>query len=80
MNFFHSVEHIDWVKLWWIFGALFTFWSGLAAITVMYPAFDPVYKITNIILGAATGAALFAARGNKFVQNRTELPPQDGKP
>ena len=79
MKLLTFVENIDWVKLWWIAGVLATFWAGLAALTVVWPAFDTVYKVINIIGGAAVGAALFAARGGKYVTDRSQLPPQDGR-
>lgn len=74
------VSNIDWTKLWWVVGILFTFWSSLVTLTVMYPAFDPYYKVINVILGAAVGALLFAARGGKYVESRATPPPQNGKP
>ena len=72
------VENIDWTKLWYIAGILAAFWGGLAGITIIYPAFDGPYKVVNIILGAVVGAALFAARGGKYVSERKE-PPQGGQ-
>jgi hypothetical protein len=80
MKFLTFVQNIDWVKLWWVAGIIATFWAMLAGITVIFPAFDPWYKVINIVLGALTGATLFAARGGKYVSDRSELPPQDGKP
>ena len=77
MKFFSS--NIDWTKLWWAVGIMTTFWAGLAGITVMFPDFDPYYKVVNIALGAVSTALLFAARGNKYVANRQE-PPEGGKP
>jgi len=73
-------SNIDWTKLWWIVGILTAFWSAMAGITVLYPQFDPFYKLINIVLGAVSGALLFAARGGKYVTDRTQIPPQDGKP
>jgi hypothetical protein len=78
-GYLQFVENVDWTRLWWIAGVLATFWAGLAAITLVFPAFDPWYKVINIVLSAAVGAALFAARGGKYVASRTE-PPQDGRP
>lgn len=78
MNVF--VSNIDWVKLWWVVGILSTFWAALAGITIIWPWTDPYYKVVNIVLGAASGAMLFAVRGGKYVANRQELPPPDGKP
>jgi hypothetical protein len=75
MKLFTLVENVDWVQLWWIVGILATFWSLLAGVTLIFPAFDPAYKVINILLGAATGAFLFAARGGKYVKDRSELPP-----
>lgn len=74
------VSNIDWVKLWWVAGIISVFWGLLVGITIIYPVLDPYYKLVNIVLSAVTGAALFAARGGKYVQNRQELPPQDGRP
>ncbi len=73
------VENIDWVRLWWLVGIVTAFWAGLTALSVMYPWFDTAYKVVNIFLGALVNAALFAARGGKYVRDRTEPPPQDGK-
>ncbi len=73
------VENADWVRIWATVGTISTFWIGLTALSVMYPAFDPYYKITNIVLGAAVNAALYAARAGKYVASRVE-PPSDGKP
>lgn len=75
----HFPEQIDWTQLWWVVGIVTVFWGGLAALTIMYPAFDDAYKIVNIVLTAILSALLFAARGNKYVKDRTE-PPADGKP
>jgi hypothetical protein len=74
------VENIDWVKLWWIVGIVSTFWALLAGITIEFPAFDRYYKLINIVLNAVTCALLFAARGGKYVRDRQDLPPMDGKP
>ena len=79
MNLFPSFESINWTRLWWVVGFTTAFWAGLAGITVFFPKFDPYYKCINIILGAVSAAVLFAARGTKYVVNRTE-PPVDGRP
>lgn len=74
------VSNIDWVKLWSVVGTLTAFWAGLTALTIVYPGFDTWFKVINIILGAATWGALFAARAGKYVADRSQLPPADGKP
>ncbi len=74
------VSNIDWIKLWYISGIIFAFWGGLAGLTVIWPAFDTTYKIINVIGSAVVSGALFAARGGKYVADRSTLPPQDGKP
>lgn len=79
MKLFPTLDTIDWTKLWWVVGITTAFWAGLAGITVLFPAFDPYYKVVNIILGAVSAALLFAARGTKYVSNRQE-PPESGKP
>lgn len=79
MNFFTSLEYVNWTRLWWIVTIITTFWALMAAVTVIYPAFDPYYKVANIVLNALSGALLFAARGTKYVTERKE-PPADGKP
>ena len=73
------VQNADWVRIWATVGTISTFWIGLTALSVMYPAFDPYYKVINIFLGAAVNAALYAARAGKYVTNRAD-PPTDGKP
>ena len=73
------VENADWTRIWATVGTISTFWIGLTALSVMYPAFDTAYKIINIVLGAAVNAALYAARAGKYVADRNE-PPQDGRP
>ncbi len=73
------VENADWVRIWATVGTISTFWIGLTALSIMYPAFDTAYKIINILLGAGVNAALYAARAGKYVADRTE-PPEDGKP
>lgn len=73
------VQNADWVRIWATVGTIATFWIGLTALSVIWPAFDVWYKAINIFLGAAVNAALYAARAGKYVQNRVE-PPQDGKP
>ncbi len=73
------VQNADWVRIWATVGTISTFWIGLTALSVMYPAFDVYYKIINIVLGAAVNAALYAARAGKYVESRVE-PPSDGKP
>ncbi len=80
ITLFEFPENIDWTKIWFMLGVFGTFWSGLTAMTLIWPAFDLPFKIINLLLGAAVGAALFAARGSKYVVNRTDPPPQDGKP
>ena len=79
-SWFVSLETLNWARLWWAIGILATFWSALAGVTLFIPAFDLYYKVINIVLGALTGAMLFAARGGKYIVDRTEPPPQDGKP
>lgn len=78
-NWFHNAEHIDWTRMWFVVGVATALWAGLAGLTVVWPEFDKAYKIINIIMGAVSGAVLFAARGTKYVANRQE-PPADGKP
>lgn len=79
MNLFNSVESINWNRLWWVVGILVAFWSGMAGVTILVPAFDIWYKVINIILSAVFGALLFAARGTVYVRDRTQVPPADGK-
>ncbi len=73
------VENIDWTKLWWIVTILTTFWALMAGATVLFPGFETWYKLINIILGALSGALLFAARGGKYVRDRSESPPPGGQ-
>ncbi len=77
MNYF--VSNINWTALWWIFGVVALLWTGLAELPTLFPAFAPYYRVISGFLIAAQTAAAFAARGGKFVVNRSE-PPQDGKP
>jgi hypothetical protein len=74
------VQNADWVRIWATVGTISTFWIGLTALALVWPVFDVWYKVINIILGAAVNAALYAARAGKYVENRTEPPPQDGRP
>jgi hypothetical protein len=74
MKWFTGMENINWTRLWWVVGVICVFWTGLVTLMPM-----SVYKPVAVILAAAQGALLFAARGNKYVANRTE-PPADGKP
>ncbi len=73
------VQNADWVRIWATVGTISTFWIGLTALSIVWPAFDVWYKVINILLGAAVNAALYAARAGKYVESRTE-PPQDGRP
>jgi hypothetical protein len=74
-SFFNSIENIDWVKLWWVVGVIFTFWTGMATVLP-----EKVYKPVAVTVAAIQSAFLFAARGGKYVKDRNVLPPQDGKP
>ena len=71
---FNSLENINWTRLWWILGIVTALWLGL--VTIMPPN---VFKPVSIVLSALQSALLFAARGTKYVQTRTD-PPEDGKP
>ena len=73
------VKNIDWTQLWYIVGIVVVFWGGLATFTVIFPAFDIPYKVVNTLLSAAGAATLFAARGGKYVEDRSQVPPADGK-
>jgi hypothetical protein len=72
---FESIETIDWIKLWWIVGFILAIWVGLVS---MLP--PEIYKPVAIVLAALQSGFLFAARGARFIKDRTEMPPQDGKP
>lgn len=74
MNWFHKLENISWTRLWWAVGIISAFWMGMVTII---PA--DIFKWVAVPLSALQTAMLFAARGNKYVINRTE-PPADGKP
>ena len=74
MKLFVSFEHIDWTRMAWIVGIVIALWIGLDTVL---PA--NVYHTVSKILAAIQAALLFAARGSKYVVNRTE-PPADGKP
>ena len=73
-NWFNSPETINWTRLWWFIGIITTMWLGLATI-IPQDYFKPI----SIVLSALQSAILFAARGTKYVTNRTE-PPADGNP
>jgi len=79
MRFFATFETLNWTRMWWVVGIMTAFWASLAGITILFPVFDPWYKGINIVLGAVSAALLFAARGTKYIANRTE-PPADGRP
>lgn len=79
MKWITFVQNPDWIRIWATVGTLSTFWIGLAALSIIYPAFDIWYKIINILLVAGVNAALYAARAGKYVEQRTP-PPTDGKP
>jgi hypothetical protein len=72
---FESIETIDWIKLWWIVGFILATWAGLVS---MLP--PEIYKPVAIVLAALQSGFLFAARGARFIKDRTEMPPPDGKP
>jgi hypothetical protein len=74
-NWFNSIENMNWVRLWWLIGILSTFWIGLA--TQLPEAW---YKPVSVILTAIQSALLFASRGTKYVTDRSQAPPADGKP
>jgi hypothetical protein len=78
-NFIQFPENVDWTKIWLMLGVLGTFWTSMTAITLIYPSFDKPFKVINLLLGALVAATLFAARGSKYVKDRTQDPPQDGK-
>jgi hypothetical protein len=71
---FNSLESINWTKLWWVVGIITAFWLGLITIVPM-----TWFKPISVILSALQTAFLFAARGTKYVINRT-APPADGQP
>jgi hypothetical protein len=71
VKWFHSLETLNWTRLWWIVGIITTFWLGLIMIIPMN-----WFKVVSIVLSALQTALLFAARGTKYVVNRTE-PPAD---
>lgn len=73
VNWFNSLESINFTRLWWIVGILTTLWLGLATIIPMN-----WFKPISVALSALQSAMLFAARGTKYVANRVE-PPTDGK-
>jgi hypothetical protein len=79
MKIITFVQNTDWVRIWATVGTISTFWIGLTALSLIWPAFDIWYKVINVVLGAGVNAALYAARAGKYVTNRTE-PPQDGRP
>jgi hypothetical protein len=74
MKWFNSLESMNWIRLWWIVGIVTTLWLGMATIIPM-----AYFKPVSVVLSALQSALLFATRGTKYVQNRTE-PPADGKP
>lgn len=77
---FNAWENIDWARWWSVVGTLTAFWAALTALTIVWPPFDTPFKVINIILGAVTWGLLFAARSSKYVADRTQVPPADGKP
>jgi len=72
---FNTVENINWNRMWWVVGVLTTIWLGLASI-VPAKIFSPI----SVILSAVQSGFLFAARGTRYVQDRNQAPPADGKP
>ena len=70
----YFVSNIDWIKLWFVVGFVTVLWTGLAE--VIPPHY---YKAVSVVLQAVQAAILFAARGGKYVNNRTE-PPAGGQP
>jgi hypothetical protein len=72
---FESIETIDWIKLWWIVGFILAVWVGL--VTMLPPE---IYKPVAVVLAALQSGFLFAARGARFIEDRTGMPSQDGKP
>jgi hypothetical protein len=71
---FNKLENLNWIRLWWVIGIISAFWLGLVTIVPMV-----WFKPISVVLSAIQTALLFAARGTKYVTNRTE-PPADGKP
>lgn len=74
MQMLTFVQNVDWVRLWWIVGIVAAFWTGL--VTLLPPK---VYQPVAVVLAALQAGLLFAARGGKYVADRTQLPPADGK-
>jgi hypothetical protein len=69
---FNSFEHIDWVKMWVVMGAVLAIWAGLSSIIPI-----EIYKYVSTILSAIMAGIAFAMRGGKYVKDRSIPLPKD---
>ena len=66
MNWFTSLEHIDWTRMLKVVVFITAFWIGLSEVIP-----DKYYRPVSIILTALQGALILTMRGGKYVETRS---------